>query len=150
MIASRPFCHSVSSHSDTDWLSSSCSFISSTLLARLGLGLQVVGELGERLLDLDPDRMGGVGVHVGGELAQAIDDRIGQLGVEPGELEHPIGPLVDHVADQALVGVERARRPADRRLQHRHVAVLVDRRGQRMAEQRRHLHLAEAVGDRRS
>ena len=106
-------------------------------LARFGPRLEVVGELGERFLDLEPDRVRGIGRHLDRQLPQAVDDRVGELGVEPGELQHPVGLLVHHLADQLLVGVERARHPADRRLEHRHVAVLVDRRGERVAEQRR-------------
>ena len=148
MIASRPFCHSVSSHRPTDWLASSSSFIASTRARVSGLVWRSLASWASASSTLMPDRMGGVGAHLDGQLAQAVDDRVGELGVEPGELEHPVGPLVDHVADQRLVGVERARHPADRRLEHRHVAVLVDRRGERVAEQRRDLHLAQARGDR--
>ena len=118
-------------------------------LARFRACLQVVGELGERFLDLDPHGMCRVGRHFDRQLAQSIDDRVGELGVEPGQLERPIGLLVNHLANHRLVRLERPGRPADRCLEHRDVAVLVDSRRQRMAEERGDLGLSNPHGESR-
>ena len=81
-------------------------------------------------------------------LPQPVDDRVGELRVEAGELEDPAGALVDHVADHVLIGVERAAGPGDDAVDQRHVALLGDRRLERLAEQRRDLDPAHPLGDR--
>jgi hypothetical protein len=47
----------------------------------------------------------GVYRHVDGELAEAVDDRVGEFGVEACEAHHPAGLLVHHGAHHFLVGV---------------------------------------------
>ena len=92
--------------------------------------------------------MNRVGAHLERQLAQPLDDRIGKLVVEPGKPKDPACTIADHVPDQALVGVERPRKRPDRGLQHRHMAILVDRRGKRMAKHRCNLGLLQPGRDR--
>ena len=89
--------------------------------------LKAAGEVGQALLGLGAHRMVGIDGHVDAELAQAVDDGVGELFVEPGHAQNPAGALVDHGPDQVLIGVERAARPADDRIDHRHVPLRGDR-----------------------
>ena len=111
--------------------------------------LKVVGQQLQRFLQLGADGMIGIFRHLGDQLVEPVDDLVGQSLVEPGPTHYRSRALVHHVADQMLVGGQRAVRPADGAIDQRHVPPLGHRGVERLPQHRGHVHLAQLTGERR-